>query len=259
MTEQMIPYEDPPLDEETVGKSLMPIESVIPIPIDVDRSIKEWNDYQRLCREILDDKDYAEIRGIKARKRSGWAKLRRFYNISTRILEEVRVPPLSEWEADQDFMYKFTIAGWLGGRVEHGDGACEVADLRCPHCHGDGCDRCKGTGFSIAPTEHNVRAKALTRAKNRVTSDLIGGGEVSAEELNDVMPAKAKKHWIEYREASKKFWVWAHESLGLTDDEVRQALDVKSVKDYPGSMKEAKKAIEEWLAAQMEDPELAED
>lgn len=68
-----------------------------------------------------------------------------------------------------------------------------------------------------------------------------------------------ENHWITSDEARKKFWAWAHESLGLTDDEVHQALNVKSVKGYPGSMKEAKKAIEEWLAAQMEDPELAED
>ncbi len=33
--------------------------------------------------------------------------------------------------------------------------------------------------------EHNVRATAHTRAKNRAISDLVGGGEVSAEEMPD--------------------------------------------------------------------------
>lgn len=34
-------------------------------------------------------------------------------------------------------------------------------------------------------SRHNVRGTAVTRAKNRAISDLIGGGEVSAEEISD--------------------------------------------------------------------------
>lgn len=236
-------YGEPPLDEEEVGRSLVPIESVIPIPIDVDRCIEEWRDYQRLTREILDDSDYATIRGIKARKRSGWAKLRRFYGISVRVLEEERMPFLEEWAPGEPFVYRFLVEGRLGNRVEHGDGACESTELE---------------GSNIAPSEHNVRAKALTRAKNRVTSDLIGGGEVSAEELENGAPSKPArkpqaKHWIERDEARKKFWVWAREDLSLTDEQVHEALGVESVKDYKGTMAEAKKQIEEWIEAQMEE------
>jgi len=236
-------YDDPPMDEEEIGTSLVPIESIIPIPIDVDRSIKEWQDYQRLCREILDDEDYVQIKDKRARKRSGWAKLRRFYHISTRVLIEDRMPPLEEWAPGEPFVYRFLVEGRLGNRVEHGDGACESTELE---------------GGNIAPTEHNVRAKALTRAKNRVTSDLIGGGEVSAEELENGAPSKPApkpqaKHWIEYEGARKKFWVWAREDLSLTDEQVHEALGVESVKDYEGTMAEAKKQIEEWIEAQMEE------
>jgi len=64
---------------------------------------------------------------------------------------------------------------------------------------------------------------------------------------------KAEKHWIEDEKIRKRFWWWAHESLGLTDDEVHEALGVESVKDYMGTMKEAKAAIEQWLAARIDE------
>ena len=227
------PYGEPVLDEEPIGTSLVPIEPGLTM-IDVDGAVAAWEAYQDLCRRILNDTDYAEIAGLKARKRSGWAKLRRFYGVTIMVTEQQRTPRFSEWEPGQAFVYRFTVTGRLGDRVEEGDGACESTELE---------------GSNFAPTEHNVRAKALTRAKNRVTSDLIGGGEVSAEELNSVTSkATKKKHWIEYKGASKKFWAWAHERLRLTDDEVHEALGVKKVKEYTGKMKEAKKQIEEWLA-----------
>lgn len=234
-------YEEPPLDEEEVEMSLVPVEKQPFTLIDVDQAEAAYKAYVDLCNRILDDKDYATIAGRKARKRSGWAKLRRFYGISAQIIKEERVPPLSEWEPGQAFMYRFTIEAWLGRRIEHGDGACESEEL---------------AGSNIAPTEHNVRAKALTRAKNRATSDLIGGGEVSAEELENSGPRKPKgkpKHWIEKDAPRKRFWVWAREELSLTDEQVHEALGVASVKDYEGTMAEAKKQIEEWIEAQMEE------
>lgn len=236
MTQEGTPYEDPPMDEEPIGTSLVPIETRLTM-IDVDGAVAAYHAYLELCRRILDDNDYATIRGIKARKRSGWAKLRRFYGVSARILLEHRVPGWDSWGQGQPFVYRFTVEGRMGDRIEEADGTCESTELE---------------GSNIAPTEHNVRAKALTRAKNRVTADLIGGGEVSAEELNSVAPAKLKKHWIEYGGATKKFWPWAHDTMGLTDDEVLEALGVESVKEYAGSMKEAKATIEEWLAERIE-------
>jgi len=172
-------YGEVPPEEEVLSKSLVPIETRLTM-IDVDGAAAAYEAYLELCRRILDESDYATIRGIKARKRSGWAKLRRFYGITTMITEQQRTPRFSEWEPGQAFVYRFTVTGRLGDRVEEADGACESTELEYE-------------GNNIAPTEHNVRAKALTRAKNRVTADLIGGGEVSAEELNEAVPVKTKK------------------------------------------------------------------
>ncbi len=136
----------------------------VAVPIDVDAAVKRWEAYQSLCQKILTDDDYATISGKKARKRSGWRKLGRFMGVSIEIASEER------WERGDTFGYTFTVrASTRDGQYQDGDGLCDSTEF---------------TG-RIACTEHNVRSKALTRAKNRATADLIGGGEVSAEELDN--------------------------------------------------------------------------
>lgn len=62
-----------------------------------------------------------------------------------------------------------------------------------------------------------------------------------------------EQHWIEKDKPRKRFWLWTRETLGLTDEQVHEALGVESVKDYEGTMAEAKKQIEEWVEAQIEE------
>lgn len=135
----------------------------VPNPED---ALKAWNQYQLICEKLLNDSDYVAIRGKKHRKRTGWAKLRRAFNITTEVIS-------AEWEQlpDDDFGYNVTIrAIFPDGRFEDGDGYCDSGEMK------------KG---NIALSRHNVRSKAITRAKNRATADLIGSGEVSAEEFID--------------------------------------------------------------------------
>jgi len=185
-------------------------EDIVPV-VDVQAALASWNAYQDLCRQLLDNNDYAVIRGRKARKRSGWAKLRRFLGVSVEVMEE------RYWEQDDDWGFDFLVKASLpNGRSEVADGSCAASELR---------------GSNIAPTRHNVRAKALTRAKNRATADLIGGGEVSAEELEAPPPTA--------HEANNHNWSWFWATLrarGYTPDQVHEALGCASVKD--------------WLAAQ---------
>lgn len=119
---------------------------------------------QGIMQAVLDDSDYAVIQGKKWRKRSGFTKLRRAFDITIQQLE-------GEWEdlGDGAFGYRAMVrASFPNGRFEDGDGYCDSLEMS------------KGR---IEATRHNVRAKALTRAKNRATADLLGTGEVSADEL----------------------------------------------------------------------------
>jgi len=158
------------MSEEQVDYQTGEIVPVEPRPLpmvyipNVDKAIEAWNAYQDLCKRLLDDSDYATIQGRKHRKRSGWAKLRRAFNIGMTVISE-------RWEdlGDGNFGYFVIVRAELpDGRYEDGDGYCDSTEFE------------QGR---LKATRHNVRSKAITRAKNRATADVIGSGEVSAEEF----------------------------------------------------------------------------
>ena len=53
-------------------------------------------------------------------------------------------------------------------------------------------------------------------------------------------------HWIEDENTRKRFWKFAKNKSGLTEDETHEALKAESVKDYKGTMEQAKAAIEKF-------------
>lgn len=64
-------------------------------------------------------------------------------------------------------------------------------------------------------------------------------------------PTQGVKHWIEYKNARKRFWAWTSQALGLSDDEVHTALGVEHIREYAGPMSKAKAQIENWVANQI--------
>jgi len=64
----------------------------------------------------------------------------------------------------------------------------------------------------------------------------------------------ATTHWIENRKVAARFWMWTRDKLGLDDEEVHQALNVTSVKDFPGGMENAKMLIEAWVDSKAKEP-----
>jgi hypothetical protein len=60
------------------------------------------------------------------------------------------------------------------------------------------------------------------------------------------------QHWLKRPEVRQRFWAWTRDELGLTDREVHEALDVKSVYDFKGSMAKAKQAINAYIDRKME-------
>lgn len=149
-----------------MSSEIIEVKPTIYMP-NVADGLNAWNAYQKLVEKLLDESDYAKIGRGRHRKRSGWSKLRRAFNITAEIRE-------GYWETldDGEFGYYVTVrAQFPDGRYEDGDGYCDSGEM-------------KGSRGPAA-TRHNVRSKAITRAKNRATADLIGTGEVSAEEFID--------------------------------------------------------------------------
>jgi len=229
-----------------------------PAPLQsLDDMVTQFELYQQVCKAILTDDDYGIVHNRRFRKRSGWTKLRRAFNVSVVILDEER------FERGEVWGYKFVVQASLPNlRAEQADGLYSSDESE---------------EIGLRPTEHDVRARALTRAKNRATSDILGAGIMSAEEVDaghemergqwkqrrpggaSAPPAakttiaslanESKRHWIEREDARKGFWRWTRQDLALSSDEVHEALGVTHVRDFPGSMHDAKLCIEAYMAS----------
>ena len=72
------------------------------------------------------------------------------------------------------------------------------------------------------------------------------------EKMHKAMADAIAPHWITQENVRNAFWAWTGE-LALTNDQVHEALNCKSVKDFPGTMGQAKELIEAWIAGQSGD------
>lgn len=124
--------------------------------------IVQESDYQRIpVRRREGNKWITEYKDFP--KKSAWRKLGKFYKISDEIIGE----PKRVDREDGSFVYHYTVKAIApDGQYTFGVGSCdskEIPDER--------------------RREHDTESKAHTRAKNRAISDLIGFGQVSAEEM----------------------------------------------------------------------------
>ena len=74
--------------------------------------------------------------------------------------------------------------------------------------------------------------------------------------MHEAMADAIAPHWIADDKVRVRFWAWAtgdqENSLGLTNDQVHEALNVEHVADFPGTMGQAKELIEAWVKAATE-------
>ena len=147
-------------------------EIVKPI-VSIDDAIKAKKQFDDLCNRLLDKNDYQLIGNKPFKKKSAWRKLAQVFNLSDEILSADKTI-----REDKSFFWEFTVKAIApNGRYTVATGSCDSKERNFAH------------------VEHDVKATAHTRAKSRAISDLIGGGEVSAEELEfeDNRIANAKK------------------------------------------------------------------
>ncbi len=187
--------------EVVQSTALAPLPAVLPpVVVDVDAAVKDWEAYQELVTRILTPDDYQKIGGKKMKKKSAWRKLGKAFNISCQVVKE-------EVERDNDYypIYARVIvrATAPNGTYQEADQECHVTEKCCAaawttpddctnassrhqHCVGG----CNGRVHFSHPGD--VIATATTRAKNRAISDIIGAGEVSAEELDGNSPYEGR-------------------------------------------------------------------
>lgn len=161
--------ESPQVSEET---GVMKVDAVP----DVDTAIEQWDAYQKLCKGLLNETDYQEIivkekdedgNYVKVKrhfkKKSAWQKLSRAFNVDTEIvdreLERTKMGRVRE-------AYYCVRATLPNGRSVESDALCSRSEK--------GKDKV---------SDHTIMSTAKTRATNRAIAELIGAGEVSAEEM----------------------------------------------------------------------------
>ena len=139
--------------EEFQTSLVRPVASVADIA-------RAWQDYEELKRTLLNPDDYFVIDNRPRIKKSGWRKIQTAFGISDEVINEERK------EYKGYYVYLVTVKAIAqNGRFAFAVGSCASNERRFAHA------------------EHDIRSTAHTRAKNRAISDLVGGGEVTAEEL----------------------------------------------------------------------------
>ncbi len=143
----------------------------------VEQLAESFKEYQDLLPKLLTETDYQSAgtdrktgKERKFVKKSGWRKIATAFD-----LDVVRVSDSVEYDADGSPVRAMAVwrAVTPSGRSMEGDGYCSVDE-----------ERFQKPG-SRKKLENDLRATATTRAKNRAISDLVGMGDVSAEEVSD--------------------------------------------------------------------------
>lgn len=165
-------------------------------------ALEEYKDLQRHLDKSMPDQ-LMTIGDKVFRKKSYWRAIRVAFNLSVEPIEERREVSGLFDDNRENFGYIVTYrATGPNGSSATGDGACfaieKAVRFRCPHPQPDNPNRTlhwpaencpefanhnPWVRLSAQATEHNIRSHAHTRAMNRAISNLVGFGEVSAEEV----------------------------------------------------------------------------
>lgn len=175
------------VEESTAPTTIQPLQTV-----DVDAAKDFMNNYQELVEALLDKSDYQPIKtqeGIKnSKKKSAWRKLATAFNISDDVIEKEIIHDECHRIISARYEVKATLPN---GRHGVGTGSASIYDKITKK------DTVEPTPFELRQrftnAEHDITSTAHTRAKSRAISDLIGAGEVSAEELSGAGIAKPSK------------------------------------------------------------------
>lgn len=152
---------------------IIPAGEVMLLPVgSVQDGKTQMARFQQECEAVLTSGDWQGPPGQKGSfvKKSGWRKLAMRYAISCELIHrsverDADGTPVRA-EATVRAVHKAT------GQSQDADGYCAITEPRF---------RSPSGRFKL---ENDLRGTATTRAKNRAISDLIGYGQVSAEEAD---------------------------------------------------------------------------
>jgi len=141
--------------------------------VSADDAVAQFNEYQQLKKKLRGDGDFISFTDRQGNRKEHptkqWrSKLTRFFGIAIDVVnEEMKLLP------DNSFVVNIQVRATApNGMSMLGDGSCWSKIKTDTDRHGKAVD-----------IYHNTRSHAYTRAKNRAVLELVGFGEVSAEEI----------------------------------------------------------------------------
>lgn len=171
------------------------VNSPIVMPVvSAQEALTAWNAYLDLKKQIVETNDIQVIAGKQFLKKSYWRKIATFFNLTVDLVNE------SHEELNGELIWNFACKATApNGRSAIGTGSCSAFEKATivngkPMQKGKVLEWGKNSNGKSFPVKwewetaqpnsiHNVRTTAETRAWNRAVSNLVGGGEVSAEEV----------------------------------------------------------------------------
>lgn len=161
-------------------------------PVDeLEEVARLYEQFESIKKDLLAEGDTTTIGDNEHINKSGWRKIATAFNISVETIED------EMWVEDGIVKAKVkAVATAPNGKSATGVGLCasnesnhmeagtpksEEPQEHPDYFHIDGKWRRLKEPREVS--EHNILATAATRAKNRAISDCVGGGEVSAEEI----------------------------------------------------------------------------
>lgn len=169
-------------------------------PASNERTIKVLKLFQEFKANVLDKDDYVFVQGKRLIKKSGWLKYALACSLSLEVREE-KVERLPNEETVYHYVYR---AIHPSGRFADAVGSASSKERSFTHL------------------VHDVRALAQTRAMERSISNLVGGGELGAEEMTDIDSNQfPKEHvskalnyhempWEPYPSDPQNAWIFAN-------------------------------------------------
>lgn len=156
-------------ESHSTAVEIRPASREVLMPMDTEQVIAGMKAYQELLRGLLEPSDWQGTGKDKFLKKSGWRKIARAFNLSvTKVSSKIE----RDGEGNPIRAEVVARATAPNGQVQDGDGYCSIDEPRFASEKGR------------RKLENDLRATATTRAKNRAISDLVGMGEVSAEEVD---------------------------------------------------------------------------
>jgi hypothetical protein len=144
------------------------VESGVLTPLDVGEVRRSMQTYQQGLQSLLDQTDWQQTNDKPFVKKSGWRKIATWFSLSVEVRSQ-RVERDPNGVPERATVICRAIAP--NGRYMDGDGHASTDESRFK----------KSSGRQ--KLENDLTATASTRAKNRAIADLVGMGEVSAEEV----------------------------------------------------------------------------